>query len=189
MRSPWQRYMTVTRITLIARSVALLGRYFQERPIDFGGRRRAMPDSSRLTIAFRLARREYFGACHAQSQPYSNAGDYMNEMARFCEDAVDDAGGLARCDGRELNHELRRELHLSRQPPGYIVPIERAGGPRNRPPLRVVDWSHTSLCAPRAVDIQPDQDRALIDRMSRNTVGRITNAGRRARSSRSRSIA
>jgi hypothetical protein len=64
---------------------------------------------------------------------------YMNEMARFCEDAVDDAGGLARCDGRGLNHELRRELHLSRQPPGYIVPIERAAGSRNRPPLRVVD--------------------------------------------------
>jgi hypothetical protein len=64
---------------------------------------------------------------------------YMNGMARFCEDAADDAGGLARCDGRELNHELRRELHLSRQPPGYIVPIERAGGSRNRPPVRVVD--------------------------------------------------
>jgi len=64
---------------------------------------------------------------------------YMNEMARFCEYAVDDAGGLARCDGRELNHELRRELHLSRQPPGYMVPIERAGGSRNRPPLRVFD--------------------------------------------------
>ena len=64
---------------------------------------------------------------------------YMNEMARFCEYAVGDAGGLARCDAWELNHELRRELHLSRQPPGYIVPIERAGGSRNRPPLRVVD--------------------------------------------------
>ncbi len=64
---------------------------------------------------------------------------YMNEMARFCEDAVDDAGSLARCDGRELNHDLRRKLHLSRQPPGYIVPIDRAGGSHNRPPLRVVD--------------------------------------------------
>ncbi len=64
---------------------------------------------------------------------------YMNEMARFCEYAVDDAGGLARCDGRELNRELRRELHLSRQPPGYIVSIERAGGSRDRPQLRVVD--------------------------------------------------
>ncbi len=64
---------------------------------------------------------------------------YMNEMARYCEDAADDAGGLGRRNGRELNHELRRELHLSRQPPGYIVPIERAGGSRNRPPLRVVD--------------------------------------------------
>ena len=53
---------------------------------------------------------------------------YMNEMARFSEGAVDDAGGLVRCDGRELNHELRREVHLPRQPPGYIVPIELAGG-------------------------------------------------------------
>jgi len=63
---------------------------------------------------------------------------YMNEMARFCEYAVGDAGGLARCDAGELNRELRRELHLSRQPPGYIVPIERAGGSRDRPQLRVV---------------------------------------------------
>jgi hypothetical protein len=64
---------------------------------------------------------------------------YMNEMARFCEYAVGDAGGLASCDARELNRGLRRELHLSRQPPGYIVPIELAGGSRNRPPLRIVD--------------------------------------------------
>jgi hypothetical protein len=40
---------------------------------------------------------------------------YMNEMARFCEFAIDDVGGLARCDARELNRELRRELHLSRR--------------------------------------------------------------------------
>jgi uncharacterized protein DUF6933 len=64
---------------------------------------------------------------------------YMNEMARFCEYAVGDAGGLARCDARELNRELRRELHLSRRPPGYFVPIELAGGTRDRPQLRVVD--------------------------------------------------
>ena len=63
---------------------------------------------------------------------------YMNEMARFCEYAVDDAGGLARCDARELNRGLRRELHLSRRPPGYFVPIELAGGSRDRPQLRVV---------------------------------------------------
>jgi len=63
---------------------------------------------------------------------------YMNEMARFCEYAVDDAGGLARCNARELNRELRRELHLSRRPPGYFVPIELAGGSRDRPQLRVV---------------------------------------------------
>ena len=64
---------------------------------------------------------------------------YMNEMARFCEYAVDEAGGLSRCDARELNRELRRELHLSRQAPGYIVPIELAGGSRHQTPLRVVD--------------------------------------------------
>jgi hypothetical protein len=64
---------------------------------------------------------------------------YMNEMALFCEYAIDDAGGLARCNARELNRELRRQLHLSRQPPGYLVPIELAGGSRDRPPLRLVD--------------------------------------------------
>jgi hypothetical protein len=64
---------------------------------------------------------------------------YMNEMARFCEYAIDDAGGLARCNARELNRELRRELHLSRQPRGYLVPIELAGGSRDRPPLRLVN--------------------------------------------------
>lgn len=67
---------------------------------------------------------------------------YMNEMARFCEYAVDDAGGLARCHSQELNRALRRELHLSRRPPGYFVPIELVAGPAvplGRPTLRVVD--------------------------------------------------
>ncbi len=64
---------------------------------------------------------------------------YMNEMARFCEYAVGDAGGVARCDARQLNRELRRELHLSRPPPGYFVPIELAGGSRDRQQLRVLD--------------------------------------------------
>ena len=64
---------------------------------------------------------------------------YMNEMARFCEYAIDDAGGLARCNAGELNRELRRELHLSRQPPGYLVPIELARGSSGRPPPGVVD--------------------------------------------------
>jgi uncharacterized protein DUF6933 len=64
---------------------------------------------------------------------------HMNEMVRFCEYAVGDAGGLARCDTRKVNRELRRELHLSRRRPGYFVPIELAGGSRNRPQLRVVD--------------------------------------------------
>ena len=75
---------------------------------------------------------------------------YMNEMARFCEYAIDDAGGLARCNARELNRELRRELHLSRQPPGYLVPIELAGGSRGRPHRRLLDRGRTSLCAPQA---------------------------------------
>jgi hypothetical protein len=71
---------------------------------------------------------------------------YMNEMGRFCDYAVADDGGLAQCDSRRLNRELRRELHLSRQPPGYFVPIELAGGSsaqdttvHDRPTLRVVD--------------------------------------------------
>src|SRR5216684_4094845 len=64
---------------------------------------------------------------------------YMNEMARFCEYAIDDAGGLAQCNARELNRELRRELHPSRQPPGYLVPIELAGGSRGRPHRRLLD--------------------------------------------------
>ena len=64
---------------------------------------------------------------------------YMNEMARFCEYAVAEAGGVARCNARKLNRELRRELHLSRQPPGYFVPIELAGGSRDRLALGIVD--------------------------------------------------
>lgn len=59
---------------------------------------------------------------------------YMNEMARFCGYAVEDSGGLARSDARELNHRLRRELHLTSKPPGYFVPIELAGGSRERNP-------------------------------------------------------
>jgi hypothetical protein len=49
---------------------------------------------------------------------------YMNEMARYCEYAIADAGGLQRCDVQALNLELRRELHLSREAPGYRVSIE-----------------------------------------------------------------
>lgn len=71
---------------------------------------------------------------------------YMNEMGRFCEYAVAEYGGLPQCDAQELNRKLRRELHLSRRPPGYFVPIELAGGSsardttvKDRPTLRVVD--------------------------------------------------
>jgi hypothetical protein len=70
---------------------------------------------------------------------------YMNEMGRFCEYAVADSGGLEHCDAHALNRELRRELHLSRRPPGYFVPIELVGGSSTRgtavagrPSLRIV---------------------------------------------------
>jgi hypothetical protein len=53
---------------------------------------------------------------------------YMNEMGRFCNYAVTESGGLAQCDAQELNRGLRRELHLSRRPPGFFVPIELAAG-------------------------------------------------------------
>jgi hypothetical protein len=53
---------------------------------------------------------------------------YMNEMGRFCNYAVTESGGLAQCDAQELNRGLRRELHLSRRPPGCFVPIELAAG-------------------------------------------------------------
>jgi hypothetical protein len=70
---------------------------------------------------------------------------YMNEIARFCEYAIFQDGGLERCDVGSLNRALRRELHLSRNPPGYFVPIDvvRAGqsvvpAPTPRPRLTVV---------------------------------------------------
>ena len=47
-------------------------------------------------------------------------------MARFCEYADAESGGLAQSDVQALNRELRRELHLSCKPPGYFVPIELA---------------------------------------------------------------
>jgi hypothetical protein len=71
---------------------------------------------------------------------------YMNEIGRFCEYAVADSGGLARCEVEDLNRELRRQLHLSRQPPGYFVPIKlaqassrRRTAVQSRPSLRIVD--------------------------------------------------
>jgi hypothetical protein len=71
---------------------------------------------------------------------------YMNEIGRFCEYAVADSGGLARCEVEDLNRELRRQLHLSRQPPGYFVPIKLAQGSsrrrtavQSRPSPRIVD--------------------------------------------------
>ena len=49
---------------------------------------------------------------------------YLNEIARYCEYAIAASGGLQRSDIATLNRELRRELHLSRQQPGYFVPID-----------------------------------------------------------------
>src|ERR1700680_2619405 len=59
---------------------------------------------------------------------------YMNEMGRFCDYAVSEYGGLAQCDAQELNRKLRRELHLSRRPPGGFLPIAlgRGGGAQNK---------------------------------------------------------
>ena len=67
---------------------------------------------------------------------------YMNETARHCEYAIADQGGLERCDLEVLNRELRRELHLSRRPPGYFVPIDLVTAPlggESRPNLKIVE--------------------------------------------------
>ncbi len=71
---------------------------------------------------------------------------YMNEMGRFCEYSVARSGGLEYCDDQALNRQLRRELRLSRRPPGYFVPIELVGGlstrdtaVAGRPSLRIVN--------------------------------------------------
>ena len=47
---------------------------------------------------------------------------FMNEMARFAEYAIADAGGLARCDIGELNREQRRILH--NRGGRYATPLE-----------------------------------------------------------------
>ena len=60
---------------------------------------------------------------------------YMNEIARDCEYAIAESGGLGRCDIERLNSELRRHLHLSRQPPGHFVPIDLVRA-RSRHPAR-----------------------------------------------------
>lgn len=49
---------------------------------------------------------------------------YMNEMVRYCRYTWAAQGGWDRCDIKVLNQGLRRELHLSRQAPGYFVPID-----------------------------------------------------------------
>lgn len=47
---------------------------------------------------------------------------FMNEMARFAEYAVADAGGLARCDVGELNRDQWRMLH--NRDGRYATPLE-----------------------------------------------------------------
>lgn len=49
---------------------------------------------------------------------------FMNEMARFAEYAIADAGGLGRCHIEELNREQRRMLH--NRDGDYVRPIELA---------------------------------------------------------------
>ncbi len=49
---------------------------------------------------------------------------FMNEMARFAEYTIADAGGLARCHIEELNREQRRMLH--NRDGDYVRPIELA---------------------------------------------------------------
>lgn len=49
---------------------------------------------------------------------------FMNEMARFAEYDIADAGGLARCDIDELNRRQRRMLH--NRDGDYVRPIELA---------------------------------------------------------------
>lgn len=49
---------------------------------------------------------------------------FMNEMARFAEYAIADAGGLGRCDIEELNREQRRMLHNRNG--DYVRPIDLA---------------------------------------------------------------
>jgi hypothetical protein len=69
---------------------------------------------------------------------------YMNEMARFCEYAVAESGGLAGSDVQQMNRELRRELRLSRKSPGYFVPIELVHGSSN-PDTGVAGRHHLRL--------------------------------------------
>ena len=67
---------------------------------------------------------------------------YMNETATYCSYAIADYGGLERCDIAALNRELRRELHMSRRPPGYFVPIDeviKRVGVSRRPDLGIVN--------------------------------------------------
>jgi len=49
---------------------------------------------------------------------------FLNEMARFAEYAIADAGGLTRCDIDVLNREQRRMLH--NRDGDYVRPIELA---------------------------------------------------------------
>ena len=63
---------------------------------------------------------------------------YMNEMVAYCRLATQ--GGLQGCDLKSINRDLRRELHLSRRPPGYFVPIDlvRERVASLRPDLKIV---------------------------------------------------
>ena len=51
---------------------------------------------------------------------------YMNQTGQMLRYLIARDGGVARCDVVALNRFLRRELHLSRALPGYVIPIDEA---------------------------------------------------------------
>jgi hypothetical protein len=93
----------------------------------------------------------------------------MNEIARFAEHAIADAGGLARCDVGELNREQRQMLH--NRDGRYAAPLElvserrRRGWPckysKSRP--RLVIWNILAWCGFRG-------SRRTASRCCRSTV-------------------
>jgi hypothetical protein len=55
---------------------------------------------------------------------------FINEMARFAEHAIEDAGGLARCDVGELNREQRQMLQNRDR--RHAAPLELVSQRRRR---------------------------------------------------------
>jgi hypothetical protein len=89
----------------------------------------------------------------AQGSPTSHLG-FMNEMARFAEYAIADAGGLGRCDIAGLNREQRRML--PNRDGRYATPPTWCASARNsRKPsysklgLKLVIWNTLASCGLR----------------------------------------